>query len=403
MKDGLGEELSALYARAPRGMKLGLAPMLEACAANGHPERAERIVHVAGTNGKGSVSSMVESIARAAGHHTGLYTSPHLCRFAERIRIDGEPIDDVQLERSIARALAVVPELTFFEAATLAAFFAFDERDVRTRVLEVGLGGRLDATNVVERPTVTVITRIAFDHQDKLGNTLAEIAGEKAGILKPGVPLVLGPIDGEARDRILARASEVGAPVTDAMKDERAIAIVRGATLGLAGEHQVANATVAACAAAFLGTSDEQIARGLSLAKWPGRLETIASNGASILLDCAHNPDGAAALARHVARNGAPADALVFGALADKDWRAMLELLAPLAKRRIYTTPKGRAPASPNEMKALADGEIADSLEEALARAISPGARVVVTGSIYLVGEARASLLGLPRDPPVAL
>jgi dihydrofolate synthase/folylpolyglutamate synthase len=364
------------------------------------------------------VCAMLESILRASGKSTGLYTSPHLCRFAERIRVNGVPIDDALLEAVVGRALEATPELTFFEATTLAAFLAFRERKVDTWVLEVGLGGRLDATNIVEHPAVTVITRIDFDHTDKLGTTLASIAREKAGILKPGAPVVLGDIFGEAKDAILARAREVSAPVTFALADPRARALADEAALSMAGAHQRENATVAAAAALLLGVSGEDIVRGLSRAEWPGRLETIRARGTTFLLDCAHNPDGARALARHLSTYPVVA-VLVFGALADKAWREMLPVLAARARDRVYVSPNGRAPASPEEMRLVAEGVVASSVPEALetaiglahGRALPKGAPneagrdplVVVTGSIYLVGEVRAELLGLPRDPAVAL
>ncbi len=406
----LSPPLAELYARAPRGIELGLAPIRDACAKTGHPERAAKLTaHVAGTNGKGSVAAMLESIARLGGHRTGLYTSPHLCRFAERIRLQGEPLDDARLADAVGRALAVVPPLTFFEAATLAAFLVFRDADVTAQIIEVGLGGRLDATNVIETPTVTVITRIDFDHMDRLGNTKAEIAREKAGIAKPDVPLVLGPLDAESRDAILLVAKRARAKIVFAMEDADARALSARATLKLPGEHQLTNATIAACAARFLGATDDQIVRGLSLAEWPGRLETVVARGRSFLLDAAHNPDGARALAAHLVRTfdvERGADVLVFGALADKAWRTMLPILAPHAKARVYVTPQGRAPAPVAELAKLAPGHEATSAEDAIARALalSPdGGTIVVSGSMYLVGEIRAALLGLPRDPPVAL
>ena len=190
----LSRALHDLYARVPLGMRLGLDAMRAACTRAGNPELSFEVAHVAGTNGKGSTCAMVESMARAAGKKTGLYTSPHLCRFAERIRIDGEPISDETLADVLDRALDLGPELSFFEAATLAAFLAFRDANVDVAVVEVGIGGRLDATNVVARPRVTAITRVALDHMDRLGDTLESIAREKAGIAKPGVAMVLGPM-----------------------------------------------------------------------------------------------------------------------------------------------------------------------------------------------------------------
>ena len=403
----LSPPLADLYARAPRGIELGLAPILDACAKAGHPERAARLTaHVAGTNGKGSVAAMLERIVRLSGRRTGLYTSPHLCRFAERIRLDGAALDDERLRDVVGRALAVSPPLTFFEAATLAAFLAFRDAGVTAQIIEVGLGGRLDATNVLHAPAVTVITRIDFDHMDRLGNTKAEIAREKAGIAKADAPLVLGPLDDESYAAIMVVAERVGAKVVSAMEDEGANALVARATLRLAGEHQQTNAKIAACAARFMGATDDDIVRGLSLAEWPGRLETVVARGRRFLLDAAHNPDGARALAAHLTREKHPADVLVFGALADKAWRTMLPILAPHATARVYVAPQGRAPAPATELAKIAEGDVAASAEDALARAIalsSEGGTIVVAGSMYLVGEIRAALLDLPRDPPVAL
>jgi dihydrofolate synthase / folylpolyglutamate synthase len=391
----LADVLARQYARIPLGMRLGLGPMQEACARLGHPERSVAVVHVAGTNGKGSVCAMVESIARAGGLRTGLYTSPHLSRFAERIRIGGEPLTDEPLAEILGRALDEGPDLSFFETATLAALLAFRDARVDVAVLEVGLGGRLDATNVVPKPVAAGITRIALDHTDRLGATLVEIAREKAGIAKPGLDLVLGPMAPEVRAAIdeVARASGATTSLAgDAPLPGR---------LGLAGAHQRDNARIAAELARRIGASPEAIATGLTAVHWPGRLERIGD----FLLDGAHNADGAEALAAHVRTLGArPEDtALVFGALADKDWAPMLDTLAPLANRRVYVALPGAARAAVDgaALAARHPGEIAGSLEDALA-APRPGL-TIVCGSLVLVGQARALLLGLPRDPPVAL
>jgi dihydrofolate synthase / folylpolyglutamate synthase len=397
----LEEALRGLYARASLGMRLGLAPMREACARLGHPEAAFPVVHVAGTNGKGSVCAMVEAALRADGRTTGMYTSPHLCRFAERIRLNGEPIDDAHLARVVAIALTAGPELSFFEVATLAAFVAFRDANVDVGVIEVGIGGRLDATNVVPSPVASAITRIAFDHTDRLGPTLADIAREKAGIARPGGLLVLGPIEGEPLAVIEAEAARVGAILRRAPE--------RDAETGLAGAHQKENANVAWALGEAAGVSAGAIARGLQQARWPGRLERIAHARGPYLLDAAHNPDGAAALARALA--GERARCLVFGALADKPWQEMLDALAPLAERRVYVAPPvfaglARAATDPAIFAARHAGETAASVPAAVERARElAGAEglVVLCGSIFLIGEARALLLGLPRDPPIAL
>jgi len=398
----LAASLRELYARIPLGMRLDLEPMREACARLGHPERAFPVVHVAGTNGKGSVCAMVEAIARAQGKTTGLYTSPHLCRFAERIRIDGEPIDDDRLAALLDAALAARPELSFFETATLAAFLAFRDARVDVAVLEVGLGGRLDATNVVLAPRAAAITRIALDHTDRLGNTLVEIAREKAGIAKAGVDILLGPMPPEVRQAIDDVAYAHGA--TTSSIDDEIVRATRG--LGLAGAHQAVNARVAAALAERIGASTIAVQDGLADVRWPGRLERIGD----VLLDAAHNPDGAESLAAHLQTLAVPSArvALVFGALADKDWAPMLDTLAPRAARRVYVAPHGasRNAVDPAAMAERHAGAIAPTVERALAeaRGASPApGLVVLCGSMVLVGEARAQLLGLPRDPPVAL
>lgn len=395
--------LRDLYARVPRGMRLGLAAMNEACAAMGHPERKFEAIHVAGTNGKGSVCAMLEASARAAGKRTGMYTSPHLCRFAERIQIDGAPITDDALADLLSRVLVAAPELSFFETATLAAFVAFAEAKVDLAIVEVGIGGRLDATNVIPPPRAAAITRIAFDHMDRLGNTLVEIAREKAGIAKVGVPIVVGSVAPEVRAAIADVASAHGAHVVDGTLEEHAF---DASQLPLAGAHQRGNALVAYHTAKAAHLDVAAIARGIETARWPGRMETVRAADGLYLLDGAHNPDGATALAAHLRTLAQSPLVLLFGALADKAWPAMLDILAPLTPHRVYVPPQGRAATPPEEIAQRHAGIVATTAPEALARAralAGPSGLVVICGSIYLVGEMRGLLLGLPRDPPVAL
>ncbi|MGK4003111.1 folylpolyglutamate synthase/dihydrofolate synthase family protein [Sorangium sp. So ce1036] len=433
--------LSALLAelgqRAPRGMVLGLDRVREALAALGDPHAAAPAVHVAGTNGKGSVCAMVESVARAAGLRTGLYTSPHLSRFAERIRIGGEAIGDAAFERALAAALSEVPSpLTFFEALTVAAFVAFRDAEVDLAIVEVGLGGRLDATNVIEAPLCTAITSIALDHEALLGPTVADVAREKAGILKPGAPAVLGPLTPDADAAIEATAQAIGAGprlrVAPAGRDARPgeITVGRGrrdgratrvagpghreveVELGLRGAHQAENAGVACGIAWQLAARwpalERALPAGLAAARWPGRLERLEAGAAQVLLDCAHNPHGAQALAAWLDEEGpgAARTALVFGAMSDKGWGEMLKALAPRAQRRFYVTPRGRAAAPLEALRAIAPGEPVGDPGAAVARALegaAPGGLVVVAGSIYLVGEVRSALLGITPDPVVTL
>jgi dihydrofolate synthase/folylpolyglutamate synthase len=382
--------------------------MRAACLAAGSPERAFEVVHVAGTNGKGSVSAMVESIARAHGMRTGLFTSPHLARFAERIRIGGRPMDDAPLAELLVEALDRAPDVTFFETATLAAFLAFREAKVELAILEVGLGGRLDATNVVPTPRAAAITRIAFDHMDRLGTTLEAIAREKAGIAKPGLEILLGPLAPEARVAIEDVARAAGATTRSVPEDTEATRFVRAAKLGLLGDHQKDNAAIAYVLGARLGATVEERTQGLANVEWPGRLEIVATPEGDVLLDAAHNPDGIDSLVRYVEALERPRDrlALVFGVLADKPWVEMADRVAPMTTHRFYVRPSGRAAVDPAALDARHSGRIEANAREAYAHArtaLGVGGLVVVCGSIFLVGEVRAALLGLPMDPPVAM
>jgi dihydrofolate synthase/folylpolyglutamate synthase len=397
-----------LYGLAPRGALLGLERVRAACAALDHPERRFASVHIAGTNGKGSVAAMLDAMVRAAGLRAGLYTSPHLARFAERIQIGGEPVPEEHLVAALERVLDGFPELTFFETATVAAFLIFAETKVELAVVEVGLGGRLDATNVLDAPRATAITRIALDHTDLLGTDLASIAREKAGILKHGAPAILGPLDAVSLAEVRALAERVGAPIRLTAGDAGLAAFVAQHPPGLAGEHQIDNAKIAVAIAEKLALPEHAVARGLREVRWPGRLERLVTPYGAVLLDAAHNPDGARAVAGALARQADNPDrvALIFGAMADKDAVGMLAILAPHAAHRFYVAPEGRRATDPTRLVDSYSGVVAPSIAEALARAraaVGPEGLVLVTGSIFLVGAARAHLLGLPRDPPVGL
>jgi dihydrofolate synthase/folylpolyglutamate synthase len=382
--------------------------MRAAAAQFANPERRFFSLHVAGTNGKGSVSAMTASMGWASGARVGLYTSPHLCRFSERIQIDGKPVSDAVLLPALQEVLDRCPELTFFETATLTAFVIFARLGVEWAVVEVGLGGRLDATNVLDAPRATAITSISLDHTDRLGKDLVLIAREKAGILKPRVPVVLGRLAPDALAEVLAKAEEVKAPVRLTSDDAGLASFVDLHPPALEGIHQMENARVAVALAREAGVSDDAIAAGLRDVKWYGRLETIRTPGGAVMLDAAHNPDGARALATALRSKGlAPSTvALVFGSMADKDFASMLSSLSTLADHRVYVAPEGRRAADPATIAQLVPGELADTTDQALRlgrRAVGPNGLVVVTGSIFLVGAARAILLGLPRDPPIAL
>jgi dihydrofolate synthase/folylpolyglutamate synthase len=406
----LAATLSRLYALEPHGTRLGLDRVQAACQKLGNPERAFEAVHVAGTNGKGTVCAFVASMARSAGKRVGMYTSPHLMRFAERIQIDGVPIDDPTLVRLLNQVMDEAPDLTFFEVATVAAFLAFREASVELAVLEVGLGGRLDATNVIPPPRVAAITRVAFDHVLELGDSLVKIGTEKAGIIKPGSAVVLGKIHPDARAIIEQRVAEVGAKLVPLGNPEpipgAPLAYPRIALIG-------SNLAVAVTVGRELGFAPEAMAQGLEQTQWPGRNELLHRNGRELtLLDCAHNPDGAVALS-HALDPSVLGEiesrreiALVFGAIRSKNWRAMLRRLENVAGHRVFVAPPISKAVPPAEMAAEVSGTIAADIAEGLEKAralVGERGVVVVTGSTFLVGAARALLLNLPLDPAVAL
>jgi dihydrofolate synthase/folylpolyglutamate synthase len=402
--------LARLYQRAPRGGQLGLERMQAACDAFGNPERSFAAVHVAGTNGKGTVCALTATMLRAHGKKVGLYTSPHLCRFKERIVIDGAPIEDAELTSILDEVLQKGPELTFFEAATLTAFVAFQRAKVEIAVLEVGLGGRLDATNVIPAPEVACITRIAFDHMAELGDTLAKIGGEKAGIIKAGSQVVLGKIHPDAREVIERRIAEVGATQLELGEPEpypgAQLAYPRVAMFGT-------NLAVATTVARHFKIAPEVMAQGIEETSWPGRNELLHRGGQELtLLDCAHNADGAVMLSHVVEASLAEAIgnrrnvALVFGTKHDKNWKAMLDRLSNCVGHRVFVTPPISNAASPQEMAKQFPGEVAADVTTALARArelVGSRGLVVVTGSIFLVGAARAALLAIQCDPAIDL
>ncbi len=390
----------------PLAMRFGLERMERALDALGRPERTFPVLHVGGTNGKGSACAMAAAALRAAGHRVGLYTSPHLVRFNERIQVDGAEIADGALAAAVDEVRRACPwheggadveRLTYFEFATLAGFLHFARERVSVAVVEVGLGGRFDATNAVV-PRVAAVARIGLDHTQLLGDTVEQIAFEKAGIFKPGVPAVVHAAQPPgALETLRAEARRRGAPLVVAAPDW-------AGPIALAGPHQRANAAFAAAAlgqldAAGVPVPPEAVARGIATARWPGRLEELSG----VLLDGAHNPDGAAALAAalRALHPGRPVE-LVFGVLSDKDLAGMLGALAG-AVRRVHVV----APATPRarpaeEVRALArargiEAEVHGSVRDALvcARERAGGdALVCVAGSLYLVGEARALLAG---------
>lgn len=412
-----------LYGLSPRGIELGLARMEEALAIAGHPERSPRFVHVAGTNGKGSVSAVVERILREAGLVTGLYTSPHLHRVVERIRIRGREMSDAALVRA-ASALEDprLPPLTFFEAITWIGFREFARRRADVVVLEVGLGGRLDATNVVV-PEVAVVTNIGLEHTAWLGTTHAAIAAEKAAIAREGRPLVHGVDVPEARAVVEARARAIGADLIDVHREAscedrsgEVDATIRGhrftsVPVRLRGVHQrtnllVALATIAALRERGFAIPDAAVRAGASKVRWPGRIETLRRRP-EVIVDGAHNPDGCVTLAAHLATlpRRTPT-VLVFGAMADKELGAMLGAFDGVVDERVYVAPDLARAATPDTFARIRPGERAPKVGEGVRRAIEragASGRVVVAGSLFVVASARAELLGLRVDPPIAM
>ena len=403
-----------------RGVVLDLDAMRDALHAFGDPQNGIPCVHIAGTNGKGSVTAMLDAVLRASGLRVGRYTSPHLHRFVERIAVDGSPVTEDTAREAVREVLDAIdaktcPPLTFFEAATLAAWLAFRRAQVSFAVMEVGLGGRLDATNVCA-PRVTVITRIARDHMALLGDTLAAIATEKAGILKPGVPCVLGPNlhpsqNPEARAAIESVAARVGAQLLDApmlpyalAPDGRLSVEIDGKYIpvNLYGDYQAENVSTAVAACRALALSPRAVAEGLSAVRWPARMERIDD----VIFDAAHNPDGARALATALAHERV--GAMVYGASRDKDYAEMLATLGALVspEKRFFAAANMARAEDPVTLARLAGGTACDSPAEALALAranVRPGEAVVVCGSIFLVAAVRAALLGLAQDPPIPM
>lgn len=427
-----------LFPPLATGVEWGLDRVRTLLASEGDPHLRYPTIHVGGTNGKGSVSATLASVLRASGLRVGLYTSPHLCSFAERIQVDGAPADPAALEAT-ARLLrdgfvAVGP--TFFEAATVLALTHFAREGVDIAVLEVGLGGRLDATNVV-RPLVTAITGVAMDHTEYLGPTLLDIAAEKAGIAKAGIPLLTAEADPSVLDVFRQAAHRVGAPFRplEAGNEVRQVELALEHTTftldtgpwgtlrlrtPLPGKHQAANTALAVRVLESLppelrpGT--DAVVRGVESVQWPGRLQVVEVEGIRWVLDVAHNVAGATALAAALDDfHLSPPRVVVAGVLGDKDWRSMLPQVFRLADRAILTQPPS-APVARRWDPVEAAGAVAgDGLSTPLeiepdfvralelAREWAPGGTVVVTGSCHTVGDALLVLGIAPYGAPRSL
>ena len=402
---GAADPLARLAGLHPKSIDLSLGRIERLLARLGKPQdRLPPIVHIAGTNGKGSVVALLRACLEAAGKRVHAYTSPHLVRFNERIVVAGREIDDGALAALVdeVEAANAGDPITFFEIATALAMLAFAREPADAVLLEVGLGGRLDATNVV-RPAVAAIAPVGLDHQAWLGDTIAAIAAEKAAILKPGAPAVVAPQPPAARDVILARARRVGAPVADWSARPRGdgfefrsrVRETRFPAPALFGPHQIVNAGVAlACLDAFHPLSDAALARGLAAARWPGRLQRLAGPR-EIWLDGGHNPSAGEALAAVAEGWSDRPLRLVVGMMRGKDPRGFL---APLVRHAAALTavpvPRQENAFEPAEIAAAAAAaglaaDTAGAADEAVMR-IEPGARILVCGSLYLVGAVLA-------------
>lgn len=400
------DPLAYLFSLEQFGIKLGLANIRALLSRLGNPHEAFRSIHIAGTNGKGSVTAMVDEVLRRARHRSARYTSPHIVDLSERFVIDGRPVGAAEMRRSAEDLQTTIESMiadgtlsgkpTFFEATTAMAFDLFRHAGVEFGVVEVGLGGRLDSTNVIE-PMVTAITSIDFDHQQYLGNTLAAIAAEKAGIIKSGIPVVVGAMTAEAYDAVARIARERNAELIRADVMPAEYGAIR---VGLRGEHQLANAAVAVRIVESLERSGVVIGRqairdGLANVSWPGRLDhRRLPNGREVVFDAAHNPAGARALTSYLRALGRGKPTLVFGAMRDKDVYGMLEVILPEVERVIVTRPSNPRAAQPEELaskiKVLAPSlpvETIESPRDAVTRATEGSTFVLVAGSIFLLGD----------------
>ncbi len=422
MKDAVYHECLASMFRLHRfGIKLGLETISTMLSALGNPQNQFHSIHIAGTNGKGSVAAMLATVLRLAGYSVGRYTSPHLERFNERICINDQPIDDEAVVRSCQRTMAIegLPrQPTFFEFTTAMALDEFARQKVQWAVIETGMGGRLDATNVLH-PILSVITNISLEHRAYLGATIAEIAGEKAGIIKSDTPVVTGVRQQSAGKVIADQASKLGAPLyrhgrefkcrrrPDMQFDYYGIHHnYKKLRLGLSGDHQVDNASLVLAACELLENSgratikEETLRKGLEDTRWPGRLEVVGM-APEIILDGAHNLMSARILGRHLRRHLHNRNiTLVIGILEDKPYRNILKDLIASCRRVIVTQPKIDR-AIPAEKLALAAREFSPNVEvrtdvgEAVRYAVATSAKedvICIAGSLYVVGEAKTAL-----------
>jgi len=381
-----------LFATQQRGVKFGLENMQRLLTALDKPQKSLKFIHVAGTNGKGSVCAMLDSLARSAGIRTGLFTSPHLVRFNERIQVNGNPISDDSVASGILRIREAIHEgehPTFFEITTALALDYFRAQNVDLVILETGLGGRLDATNVVT-PIVSVLTSIDLDHQKLLGNSLTEIALEKAGIIKPGIPVVSVPQPVQVRRVIEQTAAERSAPVHYVDRP------ISDLFVGLPGSHQRVNAAAACETLVHAGfvLTEQARRKGLATVFWPGRFQRV---DARIVLDGAHNPAASQRLVETWEECvGKERPTIIFGGLQEKDLRKMISLLSKIAARFYIVPVQSNRAAAADEIQSLIPEQVPSStftsVTDALLLAQQSTEMILITGSLFLIGEVMALL-----------
>jgi len=418
--DSYNLTLKSMYSLRRFGIKLGLSTIRKILKSLGNPQDNFSCIHVAGTNGKGSVASSLASILNASGYKTGLYTSPHLVRFNERITINNLPISNanvVEAYKAVKQVHRGNREPTFFEFTTAMAFYEFSRQKVDWAVIETGMGGRLDATNII-KPALSIITNISVEHREYLGNTIAQVAGEKGGIVKKYTPVVTGIKQKHAVAVVKEIAKTKSAPFFR-LGDDFSVRRNRAGTFtyfgmdntwrnlqtGLLGNYQVDNAALVVAACEVLNRkkaniSIESIKEGLTNNHWPGRLEVVSKNP-FILLDGAHNLIAARNLAKYLSNNLSNRNiTLVVGILNDKPYSDMLKSLLPICKRVVITSPKIDRALAPEKLSAVAERFISNitiipDVGEAVKFAIKtalPGDAICIAGSLYVVGEAKETL-----------
>jgi dihydrofolate synthase/folylpolyglutamate synthase len=423
-RNGYQQSIDYLYSLEKFGMIFGLAKVEAILQAIGNPHQELQAIHIGGTNGKGSTAAMIASILKREGYRVGLYTSPHLIRFTERMTLNGKEIEKEEVAeltewmRQKMETAGVTPPFTFFDFTTAMALLYFKQKMVDLAILEVGLGGRLDSTNVID-PLLSIITNIGKDHEEVLGKGILRIAREKAGIIKSGRPLITAATQPEVLRHFAKVCKEKAAPIFRVGKEFRYLPEgeesfsyeglhrkLWGLSLNLRGRHQVVNATTALGAMEVLDdlgyrVSNEAMSEGLKEAEWPGRLEMVSSSP-KVLLDGAHNPDGALSLRESLQKDFQYRHLiLLVGIMKDKDIPSILHALSPLADHIILTRPSTERAASPALLKKTlgrngTKAEVIEDFKKAIEKGLSLAGSedlLCITGSLYTVGEARSYFL----------